>query len=404
MVQFKKHLGKAVSKAPTDPVELYETLDRASDKGPLRPAQIGVLRDWHASRRTERDVIVKLHTGQGKTLIGLLMLQSKLNEGIAPAIYLCPNNFLVAQTAAQAKQFGLKCVLADPELPAAFLDGTAILVTSIQKLFNGLTKFGMGPQSLPIGTMVVDDSHACADAIEDACMISLTKEMQPYSDLLNLFAPELEKQGVGTFADIRNHRPEAFLPVPYWDWIDKHSEVAGILSKHVALDSIKFPWPILKDSIRDCLCVVSGTALEIVPYSPPVDVFGSYAKALHRTFMSATVTNDSFLVKGLGLDESVIKNPLTYKQESWSGEKMVLIPSLIDEQLSRDQVVQRFAKPATKRGFGVVVLAPSTYGCQDWGKYGAVIADKKTIGAEVEKLLNGDFERTLVICKQVRRD
>src|SRR5215469_1784607 len=40
MVDFKKQLGGKKSFAKlTDPIEIYETLDRASDKGPLRPAQ-----------------------------------------------------------------------------------------------------------------------------------------------------------------------------------------------------------------------------------------------------------------------------------------------------------------------------------------------------------------------------
>ena len=68
MVDFKKHLAKASAKAPIDPVELYETLDRASDKGPLREVQNAVLTEWHSSRRTNRDVIVKLHTVAGPVL------------------------------------------------------------------------------------------------------------------------------------------------------------------------------------------------------------------------------------------------------------------------------------------------------------------------------------------------
>jgi hypothetical protein len=40
MVDFKKQLGGKESFAKlTDPIEIYETLDRASDNGPLRPAQ-----------------------------------------------------------------------------------------------------------------------------------------------------------------------------------------------------------------------------------------------------------------------------------------------------------------------------------------------------------------------------
>ena len=80
MVDFKKRLTNKDLPKVLDPVEIYDTLDRASDKGPLRPAQLAVLSEWYESRRNERDVILKLHTGQGKTLVGLLLLQSKLNE------------------------------------------------------------------------------------------------------------------------------------------------------------------------------------------------------------------------------------------------------------------------------------------------------------------------------------
>ena len=104
MIDFKKRLGdKKTSAKSLEPTQIYNTLDRHSDKGPLRPAQESILDEWHRTRRHQRDVIVKMHTGQGKTLIGLLILQSKLNEDIGPALYLCPNNHLVDQTVAQAR-------------------------------------------------------------------------------------------------------------------------------------------------------------------------------------------------------------------------------------------------------------------------------------------------------------
>jgi len=80
MVDFSKKLGSVKTKKPLDPTAIYDTLDRTSDKGPLRPAQEAILREWHEHRREERDLLIKLQTGQGKTLIGLLILQSRLNE------------------------------------------------------------------------------------------------------------------------------------------------------------------------------------------------------------------------------------------------------------------------------------------------------------------------------------
>lgn len=402
MVDFRKKLGGSLGKQPLDPLDIYERLDRESDKGPLRPAQDAVLKNWHTTRRADKDVIVKLHTGQGKTLIGLLILQSKLNEKLGPALYLCPDNFLVDQTARQAKQFGFEVSTAGggDELPAAFLESKSILITSVHKLFNGLTKFGLHGKSQKVGTIVIDDVHACIDAIRDACTIRLKKESQAYADLVGLFGPALESQGQGTYADLVNGDYDALLPVPYWDWIDHTPEVARILSRNAASNEIKFSWPLIKDMLPDCDCLVSGTGLEILPRLPPLTDFGSYDKAAHRLFMSATVSDDSFLIKGMGLSANTIQTPLTFPGEKWSGEKMVLIPSRLSDTLDRSALVERFAKPVKERPYGVVALVPSFKGASDWKEYGAALADKDTIERGVARLRNKEWDIPLVVANR----
>lgn len=401
MVDFIKRIGSKAAAKVVDPIKLYASLDRASDKGPLRPVQVRVLSEWHAARREDRDVILKLHTGQGKTLVGLLMLQSKLNEGVSPALYLCPNHFLVNQTVEQARQFGIRCVTTADELPEEFTEGRAILVTVVHKLFNGLTKFKLGAKSLPVGSVLIDDAHTCIDAIKDQFVITLRhnepSESNAYSEILGLFENELRSQGDGSFEDIRRNEYSAYLPVPYWDWWDKTSEVAGILSRYANTDAIKFAWPLLKDSLRHTLCLVSGSQVLILPHLPPLEQFGSYANARHRVFMSATVTDDSFLVKGLALNPNTVKKPLVDPEETWSGEKMVLIPSLIDDQLSRAEIVAAFAKENAARHYGVVVLVPSAQRCADWGKYGARVVDKSSIAQAVEDLRNRSYSKAIVI-------
>lgn len=401
MVDFKKHLGaKKQAAKPLRPADIYETLDLASDKGPLRPAQEAVLEEWHTSRRELRDLITKLHTGQGKTLIGMLILESKLHEGIGPAVYLCPNNFLVDQTMEQARQFGIRCVKAEPDLPHDFLDSGAILVTSVQKMFNGLTRFRLGPQSQRVGALVMDDAHACVDAIREACIVRLQRGHRAYQSLVALFATGLKEQGAGTYADIELGRYGSFLPVPYWDWIDRHEDAARILARDGDTDDLKYVWPLLRDGLRDCTCVVSGTHLEIAPQLAPLHLFGSYANARHRVFMSATVTNDAFLVKGLGLTPEVITNPLVYKDEKWSGEKMILIPSLIHPSLGRDAIIKEFPKAVPKRKFGVVVLTPSFAKAEEWKQQGASVTDKNTIYAAINALKTGNGETPVVIANR----
>lgn len=401
MVDFRTRVGKTTSTRIIDPVKLYASLDRASDKGPLRPVQERILSEWHNSRRSDRDLILKLHTGQGKTLLGLLMLQSKLNEGAGPALYLCPNHFLEKQTVEQARQFGIRCVTVEDELPEEFTEGRVILVSVVHKLFNGLTKFKLGAKSLPVGVVLVDDAHACIDVIKDQFVFTLRHnvpaESTAYSEMVGLFDNELRNQGGGSFEDIQRNDASAYLPVPYWDWWEKTDEVARILSRHARTDAVKFAWPLLKDTLRHTFCLVSGTQAVVAPYLAPLEHFQSYTKANHRIFMSATVTDDSFLVKGLSLDPKAVLNPLVDPKETWSGEKMVLIPSVIDGRLSRGAIVEVFAKESHSRKFGIVVLVPSALRCADWGKYGARVVDKNTITPAVEDLRSRVYSKTVVI-------
>lgn len=399
MVDFTKRLAKKAASRPLDPVELYDTLDRASDKGELRSVQRAVLEQWHANLREKAQLVVKLHTGQGKTLIGLLILQSKLNEGVGPALYLCPNNFLIEQTRLQARQFGIPTCVADPELPEDFKNSEAILVTSVQKLFNGLTKFGLGAKSMPVGTILLDDSHACVDAIRAAFCIRVDQEHTIYSRLITLFGDDLEHQGAGTFADIAEGQGNDLLPVPYWAWQEKVGEVTRILAKSQGTDEIKFVWPLLKDELRDCQCYISSRGLEISPYLAPLRKFGTYTRAKHRIFMSATVTDDSFLVRDLRLPAAAITRPLTVANEKWSGEKMILIPSLIDESLTRSKIVATFAPPKA-RPYGCVALTPSFAGTKDWAAYGARVASTEDINEEVDKLRQRSFGITLVFANR----
>ena len=401
MVDFRKRLAAKTAITPINPVELYTTLDRAHDKGPLRPAQLAVLQEWHDHHRSSRDVIVKLHTGQGKTLIGLLILQSRLNENPEPAVYLCPDNFLVDQVCEQAKQFGIATSTVDSELPDEFFDGTRILVTSVHKLFNGLSKFGLNNESASVGTVLMDDAHACADIIRDQCRIHIPSNEPVYREILELFASNLEGQGAGTWADIKNGKRDPLLPVPYWAWMSRETEVASKLSKVASSTrSIKFTWPLIKDMLSHCQCMVSGTAVEIEPHVPPLVAFGSYWKAKHRVFMSATVTDDAFLVKGLQLTPETIVKPLSYDRETWSGEKMILLPSLMHEDMGRRQIVESFGKVNSRRQYGVVVLTPSFARTRDWEQYGATIAKKESVGSVIDDLRKGQYQAAVVLANR----
>ena len=168
MVDFKKKLQKAQVAKATDPKEIYATLDRTGAAGPtLRPSQQVVLDDWYQNHKTDRDVIIKLHTGEGKTLVGLLLLQSKINMGEGPCLYIAPNRQLAQQVIKDADKFGIKYEIIPQDtnmLPIDFKSGKRLLITYVQKVFNGKTIFGLDRQSTEVKTILLDDSHACIES------------------------------------------------------------------------------------------------------------------------------------------------------------------------------------------------------------------------------------------------
>ena len=125
MVDFKKRLKKKIQPKKINPIEIYDSLDRRSETGPLRPSQRRILDEWHLERRNDKNCIIKLHTGEGKTLIGLLTLLSKINEENKPCLYVCPNKYLAEQVRQESLKFGIPicCITPQNDLPEDFLLG-----------------------------------------------------------------------------------------------------------------------------------------------------------------------------------------------------------------------------------------------------------------------------------------
>lgn len=400
MIDFNKKLlaGKTVKRI--DPIELYDTLDRKSVVGPLRPAQEYILREWHHNHRKDRDLIIKLHTGEGKTLIGLLVLQSMINANEGPCVYVCPNKYLVQQVCNEAEKFGIQyCVIGTGnEIPDEFTSGSKIFITTAQKVFNGKSIFGVDNNYVHIGAIVLDDSHACIDVIKNSATIQIKRtEMESlYNKIVELFEEELIDQGEGSFLDIKSGDYDTFMPVPYWGWLDKKSEVLKLLSEYIECDSVKFTWPIIRDRIKKYRCYISGSEIEISPYNMNVDIYGSFSHASHRILMSATTQEDAFFIKGLSFTKDAVVAPLTYKKQIWSGEKMIIIPSLINEKCDRDLVVTKFSKKENKE-FGMAAIVPSTRKAEQYKKIGAVFTDSSNIFQVIDSLKRKEFSRLIVI-------
>ncbi len=400
MIDFKKKLANRNTEKTISPIDIYSTLDRKSIAGPLRVPQHNILSEWFQNRYDEKDLVVKLHTGEGKTLIGLLMLQSKLNKNKEPCLYICPNIYLVEQVCSEAEKFGIGyCKIEkDNIIPDEFVCGEKILIIHAQKLFNGKSIFGMNNFSLNIGTIILDDSHACIDSVKQAFTISVNRSDNEtlYNKFLSLFRDDLLEQGEGSFIDVENGDFETFMPIPYWSWIDKKTDVLRILSEHSKDTEIQFVWQLLRDKIHEYGGYISGTKLEICSYSPNVNIFGSFSKAKHRILMSATTQDDAFFIKGLSFSKDAVLTPLINSEQKWSGEKMILIPSLVDDANDADLIVTKFANTKYDK-FGAVALVPSSKRANHYSNLGAIVANKNSIFSDILRLKDIKLDKMLVI-------
>lgn len=395
MVDFNKLLGNKSKSNEVNPLLIFERLDKETDKADLRRNQETILTEWYEKYQERKDTIVKLHTGQGKTLVGLLMLQSSMNAGLGPSVYLCPDTYLVSQTVKEAKSFGIKTIeFSDWSTPIEFLNSQAILVTTCSKLFNGLSVFGVvgsGKEPIRLGALVMDDAHACIDIIQDSFSVTIPRKVNSqehplYKELWNIFQESLMRQGAGTCMDIIDGAYST-MAVPFWIWYEKNKEVLSLLRNYKNIDEIKFSWDLIKNNITNLTCVFSGQGVQISPRLVPIDLLPSFTNAKRRIFLSATLNEDAFLVKDLNLETTSVVEPLTLKDVTWSGERMILIPTLLHPSLTRESIIEWLSRFSEKNGdFGIMSLVPSNKRALDWIAQGGKITAVRNLAQSIDEL------------------
>ncbi|MDA2938389.1 DEAD/DEAH box helicase family protein [Acidobacteria bacterium AH-259-A15] len=386
MVKFRKLVKKARPVDAKDLVALFESRDRHTSHTELRPAQRQAL-EALTDRRTERDLILKVSTGAGKTAVGLVYLQSHMQQRREPTVYLCPTVQLVEQVREEASRNGLSTVDYPRGMSIPPVDGTtgnAIILCTYDKLFNGRSTFDRPDVQLRPCAMLLDDAHTGVDKIRDKFRLSYAASNSECEALLDLLEPACSKQYPGKWTDIRNQDIHASMEVPYWTWASVLREVARIVSSPEEGQDNWFAWPLVRDVLRWCRCIVSGAGLEIVPLVLPVDSCRAFDGCPNRLFMSATLADDAALVRDLGCAAAAVASPIRPSADKGLGERMVLTPSLIDRSLNRDWLASTCKKLSRK--VNVVVLSPSELAAKTWKEAGAEFVMGDEVAAVVRRL------------------
>ena len=401
MVDFEKLRINKKKEKIIEPSEIFRRLPKPPGINDLYTSQSEVLHAWF-DRRKDKDVVLKLHTGGGKTLVGLLIAQSSLVETGEPVLYLTPTTQLVRQTIEKAKAHGIPAVAYERGQPLNddFVNANAIMVATYNALFNGKSKFGLRGGGLPqsVSSVICDDAHAAFSVVREAFTLEVkSKDDRPrYEALSGLFRrvfKDIDK--LGTFDDIITGSEYAVLEVPYWAWHEQLDAIREQLKTDI--EKYALSWPMLRDQLHLCHALISRHAFTITPFFPLVNLFPTFSEAQHRIYMSATIANDSEIIRTFDASPQGITNALTSKSLAGISERMILIPALMPFKFDVHDAIVKIINWATEKcKLGTVILVPSDKVAQQWKDVAFIASNPQEVEYHIKALQNKDISKPIV--------
>ena len=262
------------------------------------------------------------------------------------------------------------------------------MVATYKALFNGQSKFGVRGQKQPIqvGAIILDDAHVAVSVVRDSFTLTIdtSEERTRYESLAELFRRAFrDMDRVGTFDDVVGGKENMTLEIPYWAW---HEQIDAVREQlRAEAHSRAFVWPLLRDHLHLCHAIVGQTKFTITAILPLVNAFPTFSEAPRRIYMSATISDDTDIIRTFDADPKAIPKALKSRSLAGISERMILIPSLMPFRFDAREAVEKLAKwTATKRNAGAVILVPSDKSAAgSWGEVGTVAKGS----SEVEQLV-----------------
>ncbi|WP_282039358.1 DEAD/DEAH box helicase [Halomonas alimentaria] len=374
------------------PRDIFFTLNRSPNFSFPRDIQTEVMNRWF-DVKDNKDNVIKLNVGSGKTLVGLLLLQSSINEGKGPALYVTPDNQLSQQVIQEAQSLGIE-ITNDPR-DAEYAAGEKICVVNVYKLFNGKSVFGVGVSQINIGTVVVDDAHACVSTVLKQFRLSISNTHEAYKRILCALSEDLKGYSKARFLEVESGDPRAYMEVPFWSWDARQEAVVRALHDHRNDDEIQFTYPLIKDILPQCRCIIGGQYLEIEPYFPATDLIQPFRRAKRRIYMTATLSDDSVIATHFGASPEDLGQPIVPSSSQSMGERMILMPQELNSELTESDIKALLLDLSDS--VNVVVIVPSKLAANEWEGEASQILVGDSVSEGIEKLRAGHVGLTVLV-------
>jgi len=390
---FGKIKAKKKEPAPVDPVEIFQkNKSKITDAGinDLWLGQGDALRDWHENRGAG-DLAIVLNTGAGKTLIGLLVAQSLVNETKGKVLYACASIQLIEQTREKAEGYGLKTTTyyGGNFSNDLFDKGEAVCLTTYQALFNGRSRF----RNDEIAAVIFDDAHTAEGMIKDhfALNLRINENKGLFLSIAELFRPYYKAIGrMGSFEEILEGKNNRVELLPPFEVIKNIAEIYRLLNEAGVPGDVntKFAWEHLKDHVDLCSFLVSSSSIQIIPPIIPVSSLTYFQKEVRRIYLSATMLGSDAFIRTFGQELEYVVQPDTPAGQC---ERLILFPEQ-SEGLDDAQI-------ATKEFLGdrkSLILAPNYRRAEQWTDIGR-LPSRETMVQDLEKFKTSSQADKLVL-------
>jgi tetratricopeptide (TPR) repeat protein len=347
--------------APIDPIELFQKLKITDTNiNDLWLAQGDALRDWHQNRLV-KDIGVVLNTGAGKTLVGLLIAQSLVNETKGRVIYACSSIQLVEQTVDKARGYGLKV--------SAYYRGKfsndlyhrslAPCITTYQAIFNGRSIFFRED----LDAVVFDDAHTAEHLLRDHFSLQIKRATLPstYAEVVALFREYHQKIGkAGRYSELENQNCQRLFLIPPFEIHKQYGELLRILNEAKLSESrdTTFAWEHINDHVDLCCILISGPTVTITPPFVPVRILPYFDHGTRRVYLSATLSASDAFARTFGCVPDQIVTPKTTAGEC---ERLIIVPSMLKSKENDIELTEQLIE-----NHKTLILVPTYYRATEW--------------------------------------
>ncbi len=358
-VSLKKiRLSVPSGKKPIDPLEIFKKATLRGSIENIWEPQAEALKSWR-DVRNDSDIVVQMNTGGGKTLVGVLIAQSLVNETKGRVFFVCPNNQLVEQTLDRAKEIGLSPAIrykGDWTSREDFESGNAFCVTNYAALFNGKSIF----RKDDIDAIVFDDAHVAENAIRSQFTIRIPNKHKAFGKVLQLFRKHFANSSRSSqFQDIAKGKNSPVLYIPAFVIWEHADEIRATFESHKVDedDQTLFAWEHLKDHLNHCCIVADGRGLEITPLALPLSTLSYFQADVRRIYLTATLPSQASFARTFGVAKPTLIQP---SGKSGDAQRLfVFVPGKDDEE-------QRGEAKSLVEEYKSCVISPSYKKAKEW--------------------------------------